>query len=113
MGNAAAALQNWEIITGFLLPLVLAFLIQSGWKRSTQAVVAFATSAAVVLVQLYLRGDLHGGAEITTSILKVVALTTAFYNGFWKPTTVTTNIEEKSNVANLKAAISGKQPPGN
>ena|GEM_PF-3081942 len=88
--------QYWQVITGFVLPLVLSVIIQSGWSRAAQALAAFAFSVVVTVLQLWIYGQLDGFTDSAQAVLMVFASSIVFYQGFWKPTGVAPAIEEKT-----------------
>lgn len=91
-------LANWEIITGFFLPLVISVVIQSGWKRWMQALAMLAASAIVTVVQMYIRGDLTNVADTFAAVLSVAAATIVFYTGVWRPTGIANKVEEATSL---------------
>ena len=92
------ALQKWEIITAFLLPLILSFVMQQGWSDALKSLAMFFVSMGVTLMQMYLRGELTNWTDPVSTVLLVVAMTIAFYKGFWKPTGVAGKIESATTI---------------
>ncbi len=91
-------LQAWELILAFLLPNLLSLIIQSGWSRRAQSLLAFGVSAVATTITLWVSGELSNWTDLTTTVLTVFALTIAFYQGFWKPTGIASKLEESTNV---------------
>ena len=92
------ALQDWELITSFVLPLIIAVVNQKSWSSATKAWVMFATSAVVVLGQMFLREELNDWSDPIPVILRVTAMTIAFYVGFFKPSNIAPKVEEATYV---------------
>lgn len=89
--------EMWNLIVGFLLPPALAFVIQTGWDRRVQAIIAFAASAVAGAGVAYFQGDLTGERFVEGALIVLVA-TVATYQGFWKPTGVAPTIETTTNL---------------
>ena len=92
------SLQLWEIVTAFVLPLIIAFIQQPTWSPRLRSLVMFATSAVVVIGQLLFSGELDNWSDPAVSVLTVVVMTIAFYKGVWKPTGVAPSIEAATSV---------------
>lgn len=95
-GTSISPLENWQLFVGFVLPLVISVIVQRGWSQATQSVAMFLVCAVVTAGTMYLQGDLDNITDYAESLLKLVALTVAFYKGVWKPTQVSPTIEEKT-----------------
>ena len=93
VASASAAIQQWEVILGFIQPLLIAFIIQSSWSRSTQSVVSFLAAAATTTIGMWLQGDFNGVTDWVTSVMTVFAVSMTSYYGVWKPTGVAPKIE--------------------
>jgi len=90
-------LDMWTLVVGFVLPLVLSVIIQTGWSPRLQAILAFVVAAIVAAVTLYLKNDLTGRSWVSaTLVILVTAIAT--YHGFWKPTNVANSIESRTNI---------------
>ena len=90
-------LEMWALIVGFFLPIVIAFLVQSGWSQRLQAVAAFVVCAVAAAGTAYFQGDLTGRRFVEAGLV-ILVTTIATYKGFWKPTGVAPGIEEKTNL---------------
>lgn len=90
-------LQNWQLIVAFLNPLALSVIIQSGWARKLQAVVAFAFCAVVTVVGAWLQGTLDW-TNVPAAVIFVFALTIGSYYGFWKTSGIAGRIETATNI---------------
>lgn len=93
------AIQNWEIITSFALPLLIAMITQKNWSSVLKAWTMFGVSAVVTIVQLFIRDELNDWTDPVASILKIMALTIAFYVGFWKTTGIAPKVEDATTVS--------------
>lgn len=89
----------WSLIVGFFLPIVIAFLVQTGWSQRLQAVIAFVASAVAAAGTAYLQGDLTGERFVEAALV-ILVTAIATYKGFWKPTGVAPGIETKTNLNN-------------
>lgn len=98
-------IQYWELITAFLLPLVLSLVMQKNWTSATKAVVMFLFSALIVMGQLYIRDELNNWEDPVSVVLRVVAFTIAFYQGLWKPTGVAPKIEDATSAPKTHATV--------
>jgi hypothetical protein len=87
----------WALIVGFFLPIVIAFLVQSGWSQRLQAVAAFVVCAVAAAGTAYFQGDLTGRRFVEAGLV-ILVTTIATYKGFWKPTGVAPGIEGKTNL---------------
>ena len=77
-------LALWTTIVAFFAPLVLDLIIQSGWSKRVQAVVAFLASAVIGVTTAFFSGAFTGVGVVTGILLAFVVTITA-YKGFWKP----------------------------
>lgn len=90
-------LDMWNLVAGFLMPLALSVIIQSGWSRAVQSVLAFAACLGMALVTTSLEGNLDFRNWVTSALTVLVATIIA-YQGVWKPTGVAPAIEKATNV---------------
>lgn len=95
VGTVNEALQQWELIVAFVQPLVIAFFISPDFSQKVQTLIMVAVSAVVTVVTMYLNGTLDNGTDYVTSLLKVIALTIAYYKGIWKPAGTAPTIETR------------------
>ena len=79
-------LALWTAIVSFFAPVVLEIIIQSGWSKRVQSIVAFAASAVIGVVTAFFSGAFTGVGIITGILLAFVVTITA-YKGFWKNVT--------------------------
>jgi hypothetical protein len=93
VGDSPVAIQEWQAILAFVQPIILAFIIQSGWSRAVQSTFAFLFSVAATTVGIWLHGDFNGVTDWVTSFMTVFAMSIPFYYGFWKPTGIAPRVE--------------------
>jgi CHASE2 domain-containing sensor protein len=105
VGTVAVPLQQWQLILGFLLPLLIAFLLKSTWPRWLKSLVMVIVSFLATAVTMYLNGQLDNVSAQTyvAKALEVVVATIAFYVGVWHPTNVAPTIESKTTIPVLHA----------
>jgi hypothetical protein len=94
----SVAIEQWQIIIGFFLPLLLSLIIQSGFSRPVQAILAFIVSLVVTSVTMLIRGDLDAfdATNYSAAVLSVFGFSIVFYQGWWKPTGIAPAIEERT-----------------
>lgn len=86
--------QMWDLIIGFVMPLLVAVVAQTHWDQRARAVAMFACClVAVVLEHLFITPDLSG-LSLARSLLVVMVSTIAFYKGWWKPIGTAPAIEQ-------------------
>lgn len=88
-------LAQWATIVAFFVPIVVAFLNQKRWTAQTKAVVFFVVSLIAAGGTAFFQGDLTGRRWLDAALI-IVAAGAAFYHGFWKPTGVAPEIEERT-----------------
>lgn len=86
-------LQMWTLITGALLPPVIAILQQPKFRNGLRAFLTGAVCCAVGFVTVYIQGDLSG-KRIVSAILTVAVAALSTYQGFWKPSGIAPAIEK-------------------
>ena len=79
-------LALWTAIVSFFAPVVLDLIIQSGWHKRWQAVIAFVVSGVIGVTTAFFSGAFTGVGIITGILLAFVVTITA-YKGFWKQVT--------------------------
>ncbi|WNM69113.1 holin [Microbacterium phage Erudite] len=79
----ASNLVLWTSIVAFFAPVVLDLIIQSGWSKRLQSIVAFLASAVIGVVSAFFSGA-FSGLGVTTAILLAFVVTITAYKGFWK-----------------------------
>lgn len=76
-------LALWTAIVAFFAPVILDIIIQSGWSKRVQSLVAFLASAVIGIVSAFFSGAFNG-LGIVTGILLAFVVTITAYQGFWK-----------------------------
>lgn len=79
-------------VVAFLLPPILAVLMQAGWSSQVKAVVAFVVCAAVAFVIVWVNG-LADPADYVRTALVVLTVAQATYQGFWRSSGIAPAIE--------------------
>ena len=88
----------WSGVVGFVLPPVLAVVMQARWRPEVKGLVAFAACLAAAAGTVWLRGDPGRGEDLTGSALLVFAGAIATYRLYWKPTGIAPAIERATDV---------------
>lgn len=99
--DAPAILENWKIISAFLLPLAMAVIIQSNWGRGFQALATFLVALIITVVKYAIEGGFAGvgdGGGVIVSAMTIFALAIPNYYGLWKPLGIAPAIEQATNV---------------
>ena len=97
VGDSTSALQSWQLVVAFVLPLLIAVVVKSSYSPAIKSLIMLAASAVATAVTMYLHGELSADADYVENVLKVAALTIAFYQGVWKPTEVAPKIQNSIN----------------
>lgn len=85
------AATNELLVGAFVLPLVLAVIMQADWSEAVRALV-FAVACILTGVLLHAT-DLHDRASLSESIVLVLVSAGTLYKSFWKPSGVAPAIE--------------------
>jgi hypothetical protein len=93
----ASNLVLWTAIVSFFAPVVLDLIIQSGWNKRVQAIVAFLASAVIGVTTAFFSGAFNG-VGIVTGILLAFVVTITAYKGFWKQVTPELKAATSANV---------------
>ena len=86
-------LENWQIIVGFLLPGLLAIIIQTNWSRSLQSYVSMGIAMLASIVAALLSDKAVEVPAVIVDGLKLFAVAITAYYGLWKPTGAAPKIE--------------------
>lgn len=97
-------LALWTSIVSFFAPVVLDLILQSGWSKRAQSLVAFLASAVIGTVTAYFSGAFTG-ATVVTAILLAFVVTISAYQGFWKR--VAPDLKEATSVVTMKQDSDG------
>jgi hypothetical protein len=89
--------QNWVLVVGFFLPIVLSVVIQTGWPKWVQSVLLFVMSVVVAAGTLYFAGQLDFSNWVSSTLV-ILVTAIATYHGLWKPTSVSSAIEQRTNI---------------
>lgn len=80
------------MVTGALLPILIAVGQQQEWSKTTRTLVAVATAAVSGILVAVTNGN-HDAGSIITSIITTIIATTATYQGVWQPAGVAGRVE--------------------
>jgi hypothetical protein len=92
------AIDQWTLVLGFFMPLLVAVIIQSHWPKGFKAIVAALSCLTAAVIQLTLKGELDL-SHLGTAVLSILALSITFLKGFWGPLGLTGLIENSTNFA--------------
>jgi hypothetical protein len=88
---------QYEIITGFFLPLLLSLILQRHWSTSTKSYVSFGVVLLASFGTAYFQGRVQPDALIAT-FFTVLTTTIASFKALWQPTGIAQNIETKTTI---------------
>ena len=92
MENVPSNAVMWAGIVGFLMPVVVSVLVQTGWNDRAKSVVAFVSCLIAGAGTAYFSGNFVG-QDIVTCALITFTVAIATYYGFWKPSGMAGRIE--------------------
>ena len=95
--HPSSAIDQWTLVLGFLMPLLVSVIVQRHWPRGLKAVVAALTCLTAAVIQLALKNELEL-SNLGTSVLSILALSITFFKGFWGPIGITGLIESATNI---------------
>jgi len=96
--NASAlpgTVDQWTVIVGLLLPLIIAVINRTTWTAPLKALVALLVCVVAAAGDLYFKGQLSTGAWAANAVAIFFVVVTA-YVGFWKPTGIAESIEKRT-----------------
>lgn len=91
--DTPSPIENWQVVSAFLLPLLMAVIIQTGWSRGLQATATMVVALVWTLIYQLLGDHSIIIPEVVIRGLQVFALAIPFYYGIWKPSGVAPKIE--------------------
>lgn len=93
MTSVPSNLTMWAGIVGFLMPIVISIIKQSGWSDAAKSVLAFACCLAAAVGTAYFSGNFIG-QDVVTCFLITFTIAIGSYYGFYKPTGISGAIEK-------------------
>ena len=99
----------WTAVVSFFAPIALDLIIQSGWSKRIQSVVAFAASAVIGVTTAWLSGSFTGVGVVTAILLSFVVTINA-YKGWWKQ--IAPNLKEATSIDKAGPAETGGDHEG-
>jgi tetrahydromethanopterin S-methyltransferase subunit C len=97
-------LQMWDLIVGFLAPLLVSVIIQSHWDTLAQTICAAIVTIILAAITVYIEGS-FSPQDLISSILIIGVTAMNMYNHFWKHTGVTQSIEAATNIFGKKEPV--------
>lgn len=91
-------LEMYALVVGFLMPLLLAVIIQSHWSSGLKATLAFGACLVAAAGTVYFQQPDWDWHDWIGSSLLVLVTAIASYKGVWKPTGISDGIETNTNV---------------
>jgi hypothetical protein len=99
----------WSTIVGFVLPPVLAALMQARWRPEVKGVVAFAACLVAATGTVALQGHLGNGTALTTSFLLIFTGAITTYRLYWRPTGIVPLIERATDIGGKSSSRPSRQ----
>lgn len=87
------SVEQWALVVGFFLPIVIAVVQQPKWSPALSAVVAFLACGVAAAGTIYFGGAQWDRDHIVNTFLVILVSTIATYHGFWRPTNIAPKIE--------------------
>jgi ABC-type xylose transport system permease subunit len=91
-------LDLWSGLVGFLMPALIAALVQSHWSSQVKGAATVGVCIVGGGVTAWLTGYLHG-ITVIRAILVVLGAALVFYQIFWKPSKIAPSIEKATDLA--------------
>ena len=87
-GNAVM----WAGIMGFVMPVLVSVIVQTGWNSRAKSVVAFVSCLIAGAGTAYFAGNFVGQDIVTCALITFTVAISTYY-GFWRPTGMAGRIE--------------------
>ncbi|MFJ8006062.1 hypothetical protein [Streptomyces fagopyri] len=84
--------QLWAVALAFVLPPIMAFVIQPRWSGPLKGIFALLVAASDGLGTAYFNDDFDGRSITTCMLLSVIVIGTA-YHTLWRPSGIAPAIE--------------------
>jgi hypothetical protein len=102
------SVAEYASLAAAVLPLVVAFLIQSNWSAQLKGIVAGAASVLAGVGSVYFGGgDL---SDLAVAVPAILLASQVFYHRFFKPTGLAPWFEQFTNLATLLAKALASSP---
>ncbi len=85
-------LNDYELVAGIFLPLLISILVREQWSKSTKTWVSLVIVLAASAGYVFYSGDWNV-KDIGGTILKIFVIAVTTYKLFWKPSGVTDSLE--------------------
>lgn len=90
-----STIDQWTVVVGILLPLVIAVINRTAWTAPQKACAALLICVVAAGVEVWVKGQWNAQNLGTTAVAIFFVVVTT-YKGFWKPTGITDSIEAKT-----------------
>ena len=82
--------EQWTLVEGFLLPVIIAVILREQWGDAAKAIGAFLVCVIFATVTAYIAGQLDLSnpdfPKLLEQILAVLVVSITTYKGFWQKT---------------------------
>ncbi len=84
---------QWAVVSGFLMPLVIACIQQPHWKTEFKTAIGFLACVVCAVIQLSIEGKLDTRNFFPTVVL-VLTVSVGTFHHFWEKLGITSAIEK-------------------
>lgn len=88
-------IDQWTVIVGILLPLVIAAINRTAWTSPLKAVSALLVCVVAAAGELFFKGQFSMG-NLAQNGVAVFFMVVTTYKGFWQPTGIASAIETRT-----------------
>lgn len=96
-GTPPDLISSYDIVTGFFLPHLTAFILQSHWSTARKSVVSFVVMLLVALGSAWIQGRLQG-QPFLFSMLTVCGIAIGSFKALWQPTGIAQQVESATTI---------------
>lgn len=90
-----SSVDQWTIVVGILLPLVIAMINRTAWSASQKAIGALVICIGAAAVEVAIKGQ-WTPKNFAANAVAVFFIVVTTYKGFWQPTGIANVIETKT-----------------
>jgi hypothetical protein len=102
-------LALWSTIVGFLLPPVMAVVMQARWRPELKGVVVFLACLVAATGTVSLQGQIGDVTALMTSILLIFAGVITTYRLYWRPSGIAPLVERRTPLSERRRIRGGAQ----
>ncbi|MFE7930759.1 hypothetical protein ACFU6S_18850 [Streptomyces sp. NPDC057456] len=95
--------QLWAAVLGYVLPPVVAFVVQPRWSGAVKGWLMLGVATADGLGTTYFAGDFGGKSVVTCTLTAALAIGIA-YHTVWKPSGIAPAIERATSPTPVRKA---------